>query len=190
MPLELASDGREHTTGSPCPILVDIPARAPIVAESRHPDTSPLLAQAGAAVQEVLRLWPTTLVVLRQSRIETEWRGRFAPAGTEFAIVSSVFHRDDHALDFAHRFEPAVWLDGRTDGEWPIIPFSAGPAVCPGRNVVPLTTSHAVSQVVSRYELDVDRQPARSSRTRCPRRSTTLRFASASGREHDRTNRP
>jgi cytochrome P450 len=49
-----------------------------------------------------------------------------------------------------------VWLDGRTDGEWRIIPFSAGPAVCPGRNVVLLTTSHAVSQVVSRYDLDVD----------------------------------
>ncbi|HZX02849.1 cytochrome P450 [Kribbella sp.] len=127
----------------------------PIIEEARHPASSPLLAHAGAAVQESLRLWPTTLVVLRQAGVPTVWRDRVAPAGTEFAIVSSVFHRDDEALDFANRFEPAVWLDGRTDGAWPIIPFSEGPAACPGRNVVLLTTSAAVSHVATRYELDV-----------------------------------
>jgi cytochrome P450 len=127
-----------------------------IIAEAKHPEASPLLAEAGAAVQESLRLWPTTLVVLRQSRSDTEWRGGIAPAGTEFAIVSSVFHRDDEALDFANRFEPSAWLDGRIDGHWPIIPFSARPAECPGRNVVLLTTSAAVSHVAAHYDLDVD----------------------------------
>ncbi|MEU4194225.1 cytochrome P450 [Kribbella sp. NPDC026611] len=131
-------------------------ALEPIVAEARHPEASPLLAHAGAAVQESLRLWPTTLVILRQSQVDTEWRGRFAPAGTEFAIVSSVFHRDDEALDFADRFEPSIWLDGRSDGPWPIIPFSTGPAECPGRNVVLLTTSAAVSHVATHFDLDVD----------------------------------
>ncbi|MFD7160457.1 cytochrome P450 [Kribbella sp. NPDC059898] len=128
----------------------------PIVAEARHPEASPLLAQAGAAVQESLRLWPTTLVVLRQADEPTVWRDRIAPAGTEFAIVSSVFHRDDEALAFADDFEPAVWLDGRADGAWPIIPFSEGPAACPGRNVVLLTTSTVVSHVATQYDLDVD----------------------------------
>ncbi|MFI5695290.1 cytochrome P450 [Kribbella sp. NPDC051586] len=127
----------------------------PIVNEARHPDASPLLAHAGAAVQESLRLWPTTLVVLRESRAGTVWRDRAAPAGTEFAIVSSVFHRDDKALDFANSFEPGIWLDGRADGPWPIIPFSAGPAECPGRNVVLLATSTAVSHVAANYDLDV-----------------------------------
>jgi cytochrome P450 len=138
-------------------VLAAHPAYAdPIAEEARHPEESPLLAQAGAAVQESLRLWPTTLVVLREGRSATEWNGRIAPAGTEFAVVSSVFHRDDEALEFANRFEPEVWLDGRSDGDWPLIPFSAGPAVCPGRNVVLLTTSVAASQVVADYDLDVD----------------------------------
>jgi cytochrome P450 len=131
-------------------------ALEPIIAEADHPEASPLLAAAGAAIQESVRLWPTTLVVLRESGAATEWRGRVAPAGTEFAIVSSVFHRDDDALDFAHRFEPSIWLDGRSDGSWPLIPFSAGPAECPGRNVVLLTTSAAVSHVATHYDLDVD----------------------------------
>jgi hypothetical protein len=127
-----------------------------IVAEARHPEASPLLAGAGAAVQESVRLWPTTLVVLRQSSEPTVWRDRIAPAGTEFAIVSSVFHRDDEQLDFANRFEPSVWLDGSADGPWPIIGFSEGPAACPGRNLVLLTASAAVSHLATQYDLDVD----------------------------------
>ncbi|MFK4087547.1 cytochrome P450 [Kribbella sp. NPDC020789] len=127
-----------------------------IATEARHPESSPLLALAGGAVQESLRLWPTTLVVLRESRTATEWRGQTLPAGTEFAIVSSVFHRDDEALEFADRFEPEVWLDRRTEAAWPIIPFSAGPARCPGENVVLLTTSSAVSYLLDHNDLDLD----------------------------------
>ncbi|WP_170284690.1 cytochrome P450 [Kribbella amoyensis] len=130
--------------------------RERIAAEARHPDESPLLAQAGAAVEESLRLWPTTLVILRESRAETRWSGGTAPAGTQFAIVSSVFHRDDEALGYANSFEPGIWLDGRSDGDWPLIPFSAGPAVCPGRNVVLLSTSAAVSHLIAQYDLDLD----------------------------------
>jgi hypothetical protein len=138
----------------------------PLVTEARHPEQSPLLAHASAAVQESLRLWPTTLVVLRQGVTETQWEAGTAPAGTEFAIVSSVFHRDEQAIDFANRFEPGIWLDGRSDGDWPLIPFSDGPAVCPGRNVVLLTTSVAVSHLVSQYELDVD--PTTTAKLRDP----------------------
>lgn len=133
----------------------------PIAEEARHPEESPLLAHAGAAVQESLRLWPTTLVVLREGVAATEWNAGTAPAGTEFAIVSSVFHRDDQALDFANTFEPEIWLDGRSDAEWPLIPFSAGPAACPGRNVALLTTSAATSRVVASYDLDPDPVTAR-----------------------------
>jgi cytochrome P450 len=129
---------------------------ATVADEARHPEKSPLLARAGAAVQESVRLWPTTLVVLREATEPTSWEAGAAPAGTEFAIVSSVFHRDDQALPFANSFEPDIWLDGRSDSAWPLIPFSAGPAVCPGRNLVLLTTSAAASQVVSNYDLDVD----------------------------------
>jgi hypothetical protein len=64
--------------------------------------------------------------------------------------------RGPQVLEFANRFEPEIWLDGRSDGEWPLIPFSAGPATCPGRNVVLLTTSAAISQIVTQYELDLD----------------------------------
>jgi cytochrome P450 len=134
---------------------------APVLDEARHQAESPLLARAGAAIQESIRLWPTTLVILRQSTTLTDWRGLTAPAGTELAIVSSVFHRDAQALPYANKFEPEVWLDGRSDGSWPLIPFSAGPGVCPGRNVVLLITSAATDQLLDTFELEADRATAR-----------------------------
>ncbi|ADB32875.1 conserved hypothetical protein [Kribbella flavida DSM 17836] len=138
-------------------LLGSRPEYAEVIAEeARNPQGSPLLAHAGAAVQDCVRLWPTTLVVLREGVVPTEWNAGTAPAGTEFAIVSSVFHRDGEALKFADEFVPEIWLDGRADGEWPLIPFSAGPAVCPGRNVVLLTTSAAASHVVAHFDLDPD----------------------------------
>ncbi|MEV0286360.1 MULTISPECIES: cytochrome P450 [unclassified Kribbella] len=136
--------------------LLAVLATRPDVAEQIAKDDSPLRAYAGGAVLESLRLWPTTLVVLREGRTETFWDAGTAPPGTEFAIVSSVFHRDDEALDFANDFVPEVWLDGRSDGSWPLIPFSEGPAVCPGRNVVLLTTSTAAHHLTSNYDLDLD----------------------------------
>jgi cytochrome P450 len=136
--------------------LLAVLATRPDAADRIATEESALRAYAGAAAQESVRLWPTTLVVLREGRTETRWAGGAAPAGTEFAIVSSVFHRDDEALDFANDFVPEIWLDGRSDGSWPLIPFSEGPAVCPGRNVVLLTISAAANHLVTHYDLDLD----------------------------------
>ncbi|GAB2655467.1 cytochrome P450 [Kribbella swartbergensis] len=136
--------------------LLAVLATRPDAVERIATEDSPLLAYAGAAAEESVRLWPTTLVVLREARTETFWEAGSAPAGTEFAIVSSVFHRDDEALDYANDFVPEIWLDGRSDGSWPLIPFSEGPAVCPGRNVTLLTISAATRHLVTHYDLDLD----------------------------------
>ncbi|TDD20159.1 cytochrome P450 [Kribbella turkmenica] len=136
--------------------LLAVLATRPDVAKTIAEEESPLRAYAGAAAQESVRLWPTTLVVLREGRAETRWDAGTAPAGTEFAIVSSVFHRDDEALEFANDFVPEIWLDGRSDGPWPLLPFSEGPAVCPGRNVVLLTIGTAAHHLTSHYDLDLD----------------------------------
>jgi cytochrome P450 len=65
-----------------------------------------LLRFTRACVLESVRLWPTTLVVLRDSTEATLWGGRTLPAGTGFAVVSAYAHRDRsrHGLD--GRFVP------------------------------------------------------------------------------------
>lgn len=102
---------------------------------------------ARGAVLESVRLWPTTLVVLRDSTAPTTWGARRLPAGTGFAILSAHFHRDRDRLDIADAFAPEAWLDGRADADWGLVPFSGGPASCPGRNVVLLTAGRLLARL-------------------------------------------
>ncbi|MFE5326254.1 cytochrome P450 [Embleya sp. NPDC056575] len=99
-----------------------------------------------ACVLESLRLWPTTLVILR----DATRRDPSAPEGAAVAVVSSFFHRDARTLDFADRFTPDAWLDGRADPARGIVPFSAGPAACPGRNLVLFTVTALLDTVLRR----------------------------------------
>jgi cytochrome P450 len=93
-----------------------------------------------AALLESVRLWPTTPLVLRQTTRPTEWEQGVMPAEVGVLIYAPFFHRDDQRLPFADRFSPELWQERETE-DWPLIPFSRGPAVCPGRELVLLLGS-------------------------------------------------
>ncbi|NUU22014.1 MAG: cytochrome P450 [Streptomycetaceae bacterium] len=97
-----------------------------------------------ACVLEALRLWPTTLVILRDSLADNAVASR----GAAVAIVSSFFHRDRETLGFADRFTPDAWLDDRADPVHGIVPFSDGPAACPGRNLVLFTVTTLLAELL------------------------------------------
>lgn len=94
-----------------------------------------------ATLRESVRLWPTTLVLIRESTRETTWRDGSIESGTAFLVMSSYFHRDPAQLPYADSFEPGIWADGRAEEEPGLVPFSYGSAGCPGRDLVPLTVS-------------------------------------------------
>jgi cytochrome P450 len=102
-----------------------------------------------ACLLESLRLWPTTPAVLRETTERTRWAGGPMPAGTSVLTYAPFFHRDDEHVDHAHRFAPETWLDGRSGDDWPLIPFSAGPAECAGRNLVLHVTSTVLALLIS-----------------------------------------
>jgi cytochrome P450 len=103
-----------------------------------------------AAILETLRLWPTTPAVLRESTAETAWDGRAMPAGTGLLIHLPYFHRDSSRIPYADRFVPGVWLDGRAEA-WPFVPFSAGPAGCPARNLVLFLAAAWIEALMRRH---------------------------------------
>jgi cytochrome P450 len=113
------------------------------------------LPRPRAAVLESARLWPTTPAVLRDTTTETEWPSGTLPAGTGLLIYTPFFHRDDRTLPYAHRYEPTVWLDDDGHGDWPLIPFSEGPGVCPGRNLVLLTGSTFLAALLREHDIDL-----------------------------------
>jgi cytochrome P450 len=109
-----------------------------------------------AAVLEALRLWPTTPAVLRQTTRETRWNGDVLAPGAGVFIFANYFHRDDRHLPYADRFQPELWLEDRSARDWPLIPFSGGPAMCPGRNVVLLTASTMLASLLAEREVRLD----------------------------------
>jgi cytochrome P450 len=103
-----------------------------------------------ATVLESLRLWPTTPLVLRESAIETEWETGVIAAGTAFVIFTPYFHRDDERQPFADRFVPGLWTADELPRDSALIPFSDGPAVCPGRELVLLLSTAMLTSVLNR----------------------------------------
>lgn len=121
-----------------------------------------------ACVLESLRLWPTTPLVLRESTRPTAWEAGTMPRHALVAAFANYFHRDDRHLPYAHRFTPEIWLGGGPVEEmmdlagrdWPLIPFSGGPGVCSGRQVVLLLSSNMLGALLAGAELDL-RPPGR-----------------------------
>lgn len=101
-----------------------------------------------SCVLESLRLWPTTPLVLRETTEETLWETGVMPLNTSVAIFAPVFHRDEDRLAEANRFSPGLWEADQPSRNWPLVPFSAGPGVCPARHLVLLLTSTMLSALL------------------------------------------
>src|SRR3954447_26024630 len=54
------------------------------------------------------------------------------------------------------QFQPQLWLEPRAEDGWPLVPFSAGPGECAGRNLVLLLTSSVLAALLAEHDL---RQP-------------------------------
>ncbi|WP_434443394.1 cytochrome P450 [Lentzea sp. E54] len=104
-------------------------------------------ARGRNGILESARLWPTTPVILRESTKPTRWHGQWLPENTEFVVFTPFFHRDPDRLPFADRYAPEIW-DRPLDPA--IVPFSAGPGVCPGRDLV-LTTAATMLDTLSEH---------------------------------------
>ena len=110
-----------------------------------------------STVLESLRLWPTTPAILRQSTRETRWDQGTMPAGTGVLLFTPFFHRDDQRMACADRFTPELWLkDDKVrdvqDRDWPLVPFSSGPVMCPARNLVLMLTSVMLGALIDEGE--------------------------------------
>jgi cytochrome P450 len=139
-------------------LAVEPDERARVRAESDGValDTPQELRRLRAAVLESVRLWPTTPMILRETTRDTQLGGARLTAGTAVLVYAPYLHRDADDLDVADRFTPDLWThegptgDARTD--WPLIPFSEGPGVCPGQNLVLLTASTFLATLLEHHE--------------------------------------
>lgn len=87
-----------------------------------------------ACVQEAMRLWPTTPLLMRKSLRQDVIRGLVIPGGTQVLIHNTFNHRDQETHAFADRFTPELWLDGATD-KYFFNHLSNGAQVCAGKGL-------------------------------------------------------
>ncbi|WP_043445629.1 cytochrome P450 [Arthrobacter sp. L77] len=113
-----------------------------------------LLPYLRAGILESLRLWPTTPMILRQTTQPVQWEQGLMPADCGVLIYTPYFHRDERSLRSAHNFSPERWLTEEDDG-WPLVPFSGGPVVCPGKQLVLLVTSATLAALVAGHDFQV-----------------------------------
>ncbi|GAB3726350.1 cytochrome P450 [Amycolatopsis oliviviridis] len=130
------------------PAALERAAEEVATADLTAPNQFPYLR---ACALESVRLWPTTPALLRESTAKTPW----GPAGTTILIFTPFFHRDPERLSYADRFEPGIWLDGSAAANPALVPFSAGPAICPGRDLVLFCASTMLAHLIHgrRFEL-------------------------------------
>jgi hypothetical protein len=121
-----------------------------------------------AVVLESLRLWPTTPMILRQTRREVEWHQGHLPDGTTLLIFTPYFHRDDRHVPEAHRFAPELWDHDRGNTEWPFVPFSGGPGLCPGIQLVLLLTSATLAKLIAEHSIELIAGAQMSANQRLP----------------------
>jgi hypothetical protein len=112
-----------------------------------------------AALLEAVRLWPTTPAILRETTAPAQLgRTTLAPR-TLILIAAPFFHRDDERHDWADRFTPELWSGPAGDAA--LVPFSAGPAVCAGQNLVLFLTSTFLAALREGHDITPDRVPIR-----------------------------
>ncbi|MFI7612287.1 cytochrome P450 [Nonomuraea terrae] len=97
-----------------------------------------------AAVLESLRLWPTTIAILREVIGPNPWG---APEGTLVVIYSPYVNRAEPGSSY----RPELWVDG--GDTWAGVPFSAGFARCAGEELVLFTAATLLGAILREREL-------------------------------------
>ena len=86
-----------------------------------------------ACIQEAMRLWPTTLMLIRESVADNTLSGAEIPANTQVIIHNGFNHRDAETHEFADKFFPDLWLKKGVD--YYFNHLSNGPQVCAGKDL-------------------------------------------------------
>lgn len=108
-------------------------------------------AYIGACLQEAMRLWPTTAMLVRVTTEEVELRGAMLPAGTQIVISNLFCHRDRDRFDWADDFAPEQWIDGDAARDPAFNQFGRGPQGCPGRTLAMAVGSELIRGLIERH---------------------------------------
>lgn len=106
-------------------------------------------------VQEAMRLWPTTPMLVRETTRDDVVDGVHVTAGTQVLILNGFNHRDRNNIEFADRFSPQVWLDKKSDYRFNHL--SNGRQVCAGKDLALFIAKAVLANLLSERRYLVER---------------------------------
>jgi len=118
-------------------------------------DTASDRRLARAVFLDTVRLWPTTPAVLRELTADHQLDGHAVAKGTGVIIFAPFFHRDNERLPYANQLNADLWLNKDAAPAAGLVPFSAGPVICPGHDLVPMPASLAMGALLSKVSINV-----------------------------------
>lgn len=104
-------------------------------------------------LQEAMRLWPTTPMLVRETLTDDALGGAPIPAGRQVVIWNAFNHRDRVVYPLADTFSPELWADGRPSRLFNHL--SSGPQICAGVNLLLFVGKAVVATILGqgRYVL-------------------------------------
>jgi len=103
-------------------------------ADLAKPEVIAELPYLEGCLQEAMRLWPTTPMLVREAVAADTLGGVTVPAGCQVVIWNTFNHRDRAVYPLADAFSPELWVDGRPSRL--VNHLSSGPQVCAGVNLL------------------------------------------------------
>jgi cytochrome P450 len=99
-------------------------------------------------VQETMRLWPTTPMLVRETVVQSLLGGEAVPTGTQVLIFNSFNHRDAQRDSYADSFAPERWVGGAPNSLFNHL--SSGTQVCAGKDLALFLAKAVLATVLSR----------------------------------------
>jgi cytochrome P450 len=99
-------------------------------------------------VQEAMRLWPTTPMLMRQTVQDDVLGGISIPKGTQLVIPNGFHHRDWETNPDAGNFYPDFWLDKRSDYRFNHL--SNGSQSCAGKSLALFIAKAVLATLLAR----------------------------------------
>jgi cytochrome P450 len=105
--------------------------------------------------REALRLYPPVPMMVRETTVPEDFRGRAVKPGAQVVISPWHLHRHERIWDRPDEFDPDRWAgEAREAAREGYLPFSRGPRVCPGAGFAMLEGTLLLAHLVRAFRFE------------------------------------
>lgn len=120
---------------------------------ARYEDVS-ALPYVDACINETMRLKPVAPILMLEPIRDTRLGELELPAGTLIMCLMRAGATDERRFPDAQTFDPGRWLTvSATSSKRVVMPFGAGPRLCPGRYLAILEMKMVMAMLLSRFDI-------------------------------------